>query len=315
MKNINNCVKVSLFLSFLLLLISCSTPTSESTTKSYVASEYFVTTPGNTFTYAVSDSGYNGASDEEFIAELTFQNYKSGLPNQIDFFATFNSMTENTFSAIGGKESEGYYFFYAGYPSRNLGNFLFNIIIPSSYSLNTQYQIGDNRMEFENIPDIFIEGIRYSDCVRMIISNTSDNNYLNCVGYIDFSRYVGMIRAHFKRNYDQSVVKFSLYSIDTKFEKTISGKVFNASIPQQDYIVQIGNANWGTRSVSDQEGSYHINCYGDNVVILVGKDINSDNIFDINAGDKIYTFKVSDEVNLDIIKNLELSLADQIEEF
>ena len=47
-------------------------------------------------------------------------------------------------------------------------------------------------------------------------------------------------------------------------------------------VVQISNANWGIRSITDAEGDFSIQAYGPDVQLKIGVDADSDDVLDFS---------------------------------
>lgn len=250
----------------------------------FLAKNYINTTPGFGICYHITDNYESYAFDS--YAWAVSQNLTTNLPNELDFVITLNEENNcNLSNSLGGKcnlilNEEKYLGLYAGFPSRNQGNFYLNLMLPVYFDKDMSWTVNTRTFFVAELEDITIGANTFTNCQRINITDTDSSEYLNGSGYVLYAKDIGIIKIYFKRT-DGSEVIFTYDSHFQFIENTITGTVFSSGdIPANGKIIQISNGNWGNRSITNSDGQYSISAFGPDIVLRIGDDIDNNNILD-----------------------------------
>jgi beta-lactam-binding protein with PASTA domain len=245
------------------------------------SSDYFVSTPGFGIEYRVTDS--RSSLDEH--AWGVFQDCDSSN----DFAMTLNGATLT--NSLGGElahtwTGRNYLLLNWASPVRNQGNFFRDGLM-----LPTQFLFGDTwsfvRTAVYNVQNqgaLTIGGETFPDCIRINVDDTTNSSdSFRGEGYLIMARNVGVVQLSFDRGADGTHVAYDYVSRGNYAKHTLSGTVTIGGAAAAGSIVQIHNASWGTRAVTDILGQFSIAAYGPEIVLRVGEDANDDGILDFAA--------------------------------
>jgi hypothetical protein len=157
--------------------------------------------------------------------------------------------------------------------------------------LPTQFLFGDTwsfvRTAVYNVQNqgaLTIGGETFPDCIRINVDDTTNSSdSFRGEGYLIMARNVGVVQLSFDRGADGTHVAYDYVSRGNYAKHTLSGTVTIGGAAAAGSIVQIHNASWGTRAVTDILGQFSIAAYGPEIVLRVGEDANDDGILDFAA--------------------------------
>ncbi len=256
-------------------------------TPSHESLDYFKISEGHGIKYHVTDD-YNSLDCNVWAAS---QYAESGKPHDIDFvFTLVKSGEEGGYfrnSSLGGEVSrnvdgKNLTLLYAGFPSGNQANFYLNFSLPRFFDSGDAWTIGNREHGVEHIGAYTVNGAYFGDCIRVAIDDSSNTaDYLRGVGYFVLARDVGIVELVFDRANGDSVL-YEYVEHGSLTRHTLSGTVCADSVPVEGIVVQLSNANWGTRSVTDSSGTFSIQAYGPDVILRVGYDEDGDDVFEFD---------------------------------
>ncbi|MBN2238298.1 MAG: hypothetical protein JW712_00870 [Dehalococcoidales bacterium] len=256
----------------------------------YAAADYFNTTDGHGIRYNVIDD-YNSLNTTAWAVSQYSENNN---PVTLDFLFTLvqEGGTGGFFanSSMGGKTQyttpdTGYVMFSYGYPSRNQGNFYMNFMLPELFSPGDSWSFGGRNYSVEYAGSQEVSGIEFADCIKVTVDDTSNSNdYAKGSGYFLLAPDIGIVRLFFNRTNGQDV--FFEYMGHSQLDThTFSGTVTYNGEPVKGICVQIANADMGTRCMTGQDGTFSIQAYGPDVVLMLGYDENQDSVFEFDIQD------------------------------
>ncbi len=253
----------------------------------YQSLYYFNITEGFGIKYHVTDDYQSLDCNIRAVSQY----FETGKPDGLDFVFTLTKEgTEGRYfrnSCISGEDSRitgGKEFtrFYAGFPVGNQANFYRNFSLPPFFDWGDQWSLGDKAYSVEHVGVRTINGIEFNDCIKITIDDSGNaHEYLRGTGYFILARDIGIVELVFDRT-DGTRVMYEYVSHDQLTRHRISGTITHGGVPVQGIIVQVANANWGTRSVTDSNGAFSIQAYGPDVVLRIGYDKDNDDVFEFD---------------------------------
>ena len=278
----------------------------------YESLDYFPIAEGYGIKYHVTDN----LDDPPFNVNVwaVSQYFETGKPGDLDF--VFTVVKEGTAEeyycpcSLGGQtakpwDDRNFTTFCAGFPVGNQGNFYMNFGLPCTFSFGDEWTWGDRQYAVEQSGQQTINGVDFDDCIKITIDDSlNENEYMRGSGYFILARDVGIVELIFNRT-DGTRVSYEYREHKQLVRHTISGSIREGGVPVEGLIVQISNGNWGTRSVTDSNGSFSVQAYGPDIVLRLGYDEDDDDVFEFgNYADYPKEFSVnnvmSDIVGLSI---------------
>jgi len=255
----------------------------------YSSTDFFVYTPGIGIKYHVTDNG----TPLDVNVWAVSQYVEAGKSTDLDFFFTLvkEGTTGQYFrnSSIGGQiekniDGENITCFYAGLPVGNQANFYRNFSLPATFTSGDQWDTWDNKSYLvEYVGNQTIDSTVFDECIKVSIDDSlNSNGYLRGTGYFILAREVGIVKIVFTRS-DESTVLYEYLTHSPLPQNTLSGTVYFSTAPVEGILVQLANADWGTRSITDSSGNFSIDAYGPDVVLRLGYDQNNDYVFDFDC--------------------------------
>lgn len=260
----------------------------------YESLQYFKTTEGQGIEYHITDN-YQPLDCNVWAVS---QYFETGKPHSLDFVFTLikegnaggyfrNSCIGGLVSlTISGRELSC---FYRGYPVGNQAHFYYNFSLPRYFDSGDEWNVGNKNYKVEYVGSQIVNGIGFSDCIKINIDDSQNaHEYLRGTGYFILARNIGIVKLVFNRTNGTNVL-YEYLSHNQLTRHTISGTINKRGVPVEGIIVQIANANWGNRSVTDSNGAFSVQAYGPDIVLRIGNDKDYDDIFDFD--DPNYPFE------------------------
>jgi len=256
---------------------------------SYNSLDFLKYNPGTGIKYHVTDNGYTLDVNVWAVSQYV----EAGKPHDLDFVYTLvKERTGGSFyrnSTLGGQidrdiSGKSLTMFYAGYPVGNQANFYYSFSLPRYFNSGDHWNTWDNKSYFvEYVGSQTVGSIVFDQCIKITIDDSqNENEYLRGTGYFILARNIGIVKIVFNRSNGSTVIYE--YVTHTQLSKhTLSGTVRYSDAPVEGIAVQIANADWGTRSITDPQGSFSIQAYGPDVVLRLGYDQNNDYVFDFTS--------------------------------
>ncbi|MCX5768772.1 MAG: hypothetical protein NTZ09_00655 [Candidatus Hydrogenedentes bacterium] len=249
---------------------------------SYLAADYFITTPGHGVKYDISDS----ANDFHDSVWVVSQAHDSSW----DFVFTMNGLTLS--SSIGGTLARNMggltlTVMPAGAPIGNQAKFFWLICLPTSFASVQAWEYFSTLYSITAVGNMEVGGQNFNDCVRIDIDTTSASlgSYLEGTGYYILARGIGLVKSEFTRASDASTVSYTYFDHGQQPLHTITGTILQDCEPLSNVCVQLHNAAWGIRDVTDNDGRFSIQAYGLEIVVRPGYDSNDDGALDVFLGE------------------------------
>ncbi|RLF52632.1 MAG: hypothetical protein DRN19_00590 [Thermoplasmata archaeon] len=249
--------------------------------------DYFNITIGHGIKYHVTDDW----SNLDCYVWAVSQYFESNKPHDIDFVFTLvdegfhggyfcdSSMAGRIWDLWGRKVTT----FNHGYPVGNQANFYFDFCLPTFFFKSGDRWSFFNRVYYARwIGNTTVNGNFFEDCIRVDMTLTDEFEYLDGNGYFILARDVGIVKLVFNRTNGENVL-FEYVDEKQFTGHNISGMIRKNGTPVEDIVVQISNADWGIRSVTDEFGNFSLhNIYGPDIVLRIGYDNDSDGVFDFD---------------------------------
>jgi len=250
----------------------------------YTSTEYFNITEGYGIRYHVTDED---SSFDQYMWAVS-----QAHDTTRDFVFTLNvedGTTSSTSSSLAGYLSRTYSSrkltcINSGYPVQNQGQFYFMFTLPAEFNYGDSWTFGEKTYVVSAVDSQTINGTIFPDCIKVSVTDPQTSNqsaYLKGSGCILLARGIGIVAIHFTRDRDTNKEVYFQYLSQVSFVvHTISGTILNSGIAVSGYCVQISNASWGTRSVTDADGKFSLSAYGPDIRLRIGADANDDGVFD-----------------------------------
>lgn len=270
--------------------------TISATPYSSASSDYFPINEGYGIKYHLTDDYLEQECDIWAVSQYC----ETEKPYEIDFVFTLiqegKPVSHFFSSTLGGRVSHPLYdiiytLFTQGSGSDPTSNAYLNFKLPQQFNSGDLWEIGDKTYSVEQIGAMTVGGTVFNDCIRIKIDDSYNNagELYRGTGFFILARNVGIVQIVFNRTNGQNI---SYEYIECKqFAKyTVSGTIFRKLVPVEGLIVQIAYANWGTRAVTDTNGSFSISFYGPDIVFRIGYDVKNDDVldFDVSGWPKSY---------------------------
>jgi hypothetical protein len=246
----------------------------------YSGSDYFNITIGHGIKYRVTDSG--NSLDCTIWAVSRTRN-GSGFA----FGLTKNGNEEGSFSNswLGGKyvSEFGVYMFNSGCPSDKQADLYFMFALPDFFDSGYQWEIYDKEYMVEHIGEYHVNGISFSDCIKVSLGNSQDSDeFLKGSGYFVLAQSLGIVQLVFNRDNGDTVL-FEYLEHDQHILYTLSGTISSTTGGSvEGLVVQISNCDNEVQSIVGVNGFFTINAFGPDVVIRVGYDDDGDGELDLD---------------------------------
>jgi hypothetical protein len=269
--------------------------------------EYFPVMEGHGIKYHVTDD-YKSLDCNVWAVS---QHAESDKSTRLDF--VFTLIEEGTGGAyysnsLGGDiwrdlDEKDVTFFYAGFPSGYQGHCYMSFSLPSVFSSGDEWSTWSGEFSVEYVGAQTVNGVEFEDCIKI-----SQDNSLNDIsgyrgsGYFVLARDVGIVQLVFNRTSGQDVL-YEYIEHGQMVKHTVSGTISDGGEPVEGIVVQISNANWGIRSVTDANGAFSVEVYGSDIILRIDYDNDNDDVLDFGSGyPKEYPINdiMSDITNLSI---------------
>jgi len=249
--------------------------------------DYFEIMEGHGIRYHVTDDHYDPNCNIWAVSQYV----ETNKPSELDF--VFTLVKEGTAggyfrnSSIGGQISRSVdgkllTFFYAGYPVGNQANFYCQFSLPRFFNSGDEWAVGDKSYRVEHVGAQTAGGIEFADCIRVDIDDSQNaSEYLRGTGYYILAKGIGIVKLVFTRTTGENVL-FEYLGHEQLAKHTISGTIVDCEVPVEGIIVQISNANWGIRSVTDSTGNFSIEAYGPDILLYIGYDQDNNDVLDFD---------------------------------